>query len=133
MKGFTKDGIPVDVYALPDSDISGRDVRGNSALAKKLNDGISRITVYNNNGAEISTVETGIVYDTLNVEDGELILTGGDSCIIYRKNGKEKFRSRLSGTIALVIPSGADATYTAVEDGYTEVIKLKTGEDPVSE
>ena len=37
VKGFTKDGIPVDVYALPDSDISGRDARGSSALAKKLN------------------------------------------------------------------------------------------------
>ncbi len=37
VKGFTKDGIPVDVYALPDSDISGRDACGSSALAKKLN------------------------------------------------------------------------------------------------
>ncbi len=37
VKGFTKDGIPVDVYALPDSDISGRDARGSLALAKKLN------------------------------------------------------------------------------------------------
>ena len=37
VKGFTKDGVPVDVYALPDDDISGRDARGSSALAKKLN------------------------------------------------------------------------------------------------
>ena len=37
VKGFTKDGIPVDVYALPDSGISGRDARGSSSLAKKLN------------------------------------------------------------------------------------------------
>ena len=37
VKGFTKDGIPVDVYALPDGSISGRDARGSSALAKKLN------------------------------------------------------------------------------------------------
>ena len=37
VKGFTKDGIPVDVYALPDNAISGRDARGSSALAKKLN------------------------------------------------------------------------------------------------
>ena len=37
VKGFTKDGIPVDVYALPDSGISGRDARGSRALAKKLN------------------------------------------------------------------------------------------------
>ncbi len=37
VKGFTKDGIPVDVYALPDDAISGRDARGSSALAKKLN------------------------------------------------------------------------------------------------
>jgi len=37
VKGFTKDGIPVDVYALPNSVISGRDACGSSALAKKLN------------------------------------------------------------------------------------------------
>ena len=37
VKGFTKDGVPVDVYALPDSGISGRDARGSSALAKKMN------------------------------------------------------------------------------------------------
>lgn len=37
VKGFTKDGIPVDVYALPDDDLSGRDARGSRALARKLN------------------------------------------------------------------------------------------------
>ena len=37
VKGFLKDGIPVDVYALPDSGIAGRDAWGSSALAKKLN------------------------------------------------------------------------------------------------
>ena len=37
VRGFTKDGIPVDVYTLPDDSISGRDARGSSALAKKLN------------------------------------------------------------------------------------------------
>jgi len=37
VKGFTKDGIPVDVYALPDDAVSGRDARGSTALAKKLN------------------------------------------------------------------------------------------------
>ena len=37
VKGFLADGIPVDVYALPDDSVSGRDARGSSALAKKLN------------------------------------------------------------------------------------------------
>ena len=37
VKGFTKDGIPVEVYALPDDSITGRGARGSSALAKKLN------------------------------------------------------------------------------------------------
>ena len=42
VKGFTKDGVPVDVYALPDDPaspqkITGRDARGSRALAKKLN------------------------------------------------------------------------------------------------
>jgi len=37
VKGFAKDGVPVNVYALPDAAIAGRDARGSSALAKKLN------------------------------------------------------------------------------------------------
>ena len=37
VKGFLKDGIPVDVYALPNDAITGRNARGSSALAKKLN------------------------------------------------------------------------------------------------
>ena len=37
VKGFTKDGIPVDMYALPDRDFSGRDAMGSRALAWKLN------------------------------------------------------------------------------------------------
>jgi hypothetical protein len=37
VKGFTKDGIPVDVYALPDGGIAGRNAMGSRALAKKLN------------------------------------------------------------------------------------------------
>ena len=37
VKGFTKDGIPLDVYAFPDDRIAGRDAWGSPALAKKLN------------------------------------------------------------------------------------------------
>ena len=37
VKGFLADGIPVDVYALPDDSVSGRVARGSSALVKKLN------------------------------------------------------------------------------------------------
>ena len=123
IKRFAGEGVTASV--------TGRE--GYFAIAKKQNDGVCKITIYNNNGQETASVETGIVYDTMNVEGGELILTGGDSCIIYRKNGKEKFRSRLGGTISLIIPSGADAAYTVVEEGATEVIKLKTGEDAVTE
>ena len=36
VKGFLADGIPVDVYALPDSGITGRDARGSRTLARKL-------------------------------------------------------------------------------------------------
>ena len=36
LKGFTKDGIPLDVYAFPDDRIAGRDAWGSPALAKKL-------------------------------------------------------------------------------------------------
>ena len=37
VKGFTKGGVPVDVYALPDGGLAGRDAWGSRALSKKLN------------------------------------------------------------------------------------------------
>ncbi len=101
----------------------------NFAVARKLSDGTSKITVYNNNGSATSSIETGMAYDRMCVSNGELILMSGDSCVIYRKNGKEKFRSKLNGTIELAYASGTNTTYTAVENGITEVIKLKTGEE----
>ena len=99
------------------------------AIARRLSDGTSQISVYNNNGSAESSVETGMAFDKMCVSGGELILASGDSCVIYRKNGKEKFRSRLNETIELVYASGSNATYTVVENGVTEVIKLKAGEE----
>ncbi len=104
---------------------------GNFAVARKLSDGTSKITIYNSNGSAASTVETGMAYDRMCVSNGELILMNGDSCVIYRKNGKEKFRSRLNSTIELAYSSGTNAAYTVVENGITEVIKLKAGEETV--
>ena len=99
------------------------------AIARKLSDGTSKISVYDANGSADSSVETGMTFDRIWVSDGELILVSGDACVIYRKNGKEKFRSRLNETIDLVFASGSKATYTVVENGITEVIRLKAGEE----
>ena len=103
------------------------------AIARKLNDGTFRITAYGINGTKETEIETGMSYDRIDLSNGELIVSGGDSCVIYRKNGKEKFRSRLSGSIKMVFLSGTGASYTVVGNEKTDVIKLKTGSEQKTE
>ncbi len=95
-------------------------------LAREQNTGIRLITLYDINGSEQMKIETGVSYDSLLSAGGELIITSGDACIIYRKDGREKFRAKMNDTIELMYPTGTKATYTVVEENSVEVIRLTT-------
>lgn len=64
-------------------------------------------------------------YNNVYAVKKELIITGGDDCLIVRANGKVKYNGKLSGNIVSVVPSGARLEYVVVYDDMTETIKLK--------
>lgn len=78
-----------------------------------------------------------ITFDYTNIyaAEKEIIISGGDHCLIYRTNGSVKFNGRFAGNIISVVPNGNNLEYVVVYDDATEIIKLKTDatEDIVQE
>ena len=64
-------------------------------------------------------------YNNIYAVKKELIISGGDDCLIVRSNGRVKYNGKLSGNIVSVVPSGARQEYVVVYDDMTEIIKLK--------
>lgn len=66
-------------------------------------------------------------YTNVYAAEKEIIISGENNCIIYRKDGSVKFDGCLSGNINSVVPSGNNLEYIVVYDTVTETIKLKSG------
>lgn len=66
-------------------------------------------------------------YSNVYAADKEIIISGGNNCLIYRKDGSVKFDGTLSGNINSIVPSGNHLEYIVVYDTVTETIKLKSG------
>ena len=66
-------------------------------------------------------------YSNVYAADKEIIISGGNNCLIYRKDGIVKFDGTLSGNINSIVPSGNHLEYIVVYDTVTETIKLKPG------
>lgn len=96
------------------------------AIAKKENEDKNLITVYDLNGKAVTTVVSSMGFDTMKLENDELILTSDDSYVIYRKNGDEKLRARFDDAISLIYPGGSKNEYTIVGKNKTEIIHLRT-------
>ena len=72
-------------------------------------------------------------YSNVYAADKEIIISGGNNCLIYRKDGSVKFDGTLSGNINSIVPSGNHLEYIVVYDTVTETIKLKSGAGSASE
>lgn len=72
-------------------------------------------------------------YSNVYAADKEIIISGGNNCLIYRKDGSVKFDGILSGNINSIVPSGNHLEYIVVYDTVTETIKLKSGAGSASE
>ena len=96
------------------------------AIARPEADGSTQITVYDLNGKAVSTIHSSMGFDTMRLEGDELILSLDDSCVIYKKNGDEKFRARFNDAIRLVVPGGSRSEYIIVGGSRTESVRLRT-------
>lgn len=95
-------------------------------LAVPRKDGLRTLNIYDTNGSQTGTIETGMQYDHIALGDKEVILALGDAGVIYRNNGEEKFRSRFDVNIQLIFPNMGDTTYTIVGENGAKCIRLTT-------
>lgn len=72
-------------------------------------------------------------YTNVYAAEKEIIISGGNNCTIYRKDGSIKFNGCLSGNINSIVPNGNNLEYIVVYDAVTETIKLKPGANASAE
>ena len=61
------------------------------------------------------------------------MITGGSECLILRSNGSVKYSGVLDGHIVSIVPGAGKNEYVVVYDTRTELIKLKSGANKVTE
>lgn len=95
-------------------------------LAVPRKDGLKTLNIYNADGSQTGTIETGMQYDRITLGNDEVILALGDAAVIYRNNGAEKFRSRFDVNIEMIFPNRGDTTYTIVSKNGAKMFRLTT-------
>lgn len=92
-----------------------------------------KVQVYDLKGNKKFDEYIDFPYSNVYAADKEIIISGGNNCLIYRKDGSVKFDGTLSGNINSIVPSGNHLEYIVVYDTVTETIKLKSGAGSASE
>lgn len=88
-------------------------------------DALYTLHAYNLRGKEMFSKSLSFDYDNIFAGKDEIIVTGGNDCAIFRKNGSVKFEGKLKSKIRSVVPSGKHLEYVVVYENETQVIKLK--------
>lgn len=88
-------------------------------------DNLYTIRAYNLRGNEMFSKSISFDYDNIFAGKDEIVVTGGNDCAIFRKNGSVKFDGKLKNRIRSVVPSGKHLEYVVVYENETQVIKLK--------
>lgn len=88
------------------------------------NEHLYEMKLYNMNGKLKFSRYIDFEYDNVYAASKEVIVTGGDDCLIMRSNGTCKYEGKLSGKIVSMVPSGNRLEYVVVYDSFTEIIKL---------
>lgn len=87
------------------------------------------IEVYDLKGNLKFSDQINFEYENIYAAEKEIIITGGNDCLIYRANGSVKYNGKLSGNIISVVPNGNNLEYVVVYSNATEIIKLKADID----
>jgi hypothetical protein len=84
---------------------------------------------YDLSGKEMFSYPFDIEYDNIYAADNEIIITGGNQCLIVSKGGRTKFTYAFPNMIKSMIPSSGSNEYIITFEGKTETIKLKAEDD----
>ena len=81
--------------------------------------------VYGHDGDELFHYAFNMAYDNIHAGKEEIILTGGNQCLIVTKKGRVKFRYAFDTTIRNMIPTSSSNEYIVTFEGKTEKIGLR--------
>lgn len=90
------------------------------------------VRAYNLKGKRIFEKYIDFAYDNVYASDKEVIITGGNECMILRANGSVKYEGELDGRIVSMVPGGKANEYVVVYENKTDIIKLKRSENSES-
>ena len=80
---------------------------------------------YDLSGREMFSYPFNIEYDNIYAANDEIIITGGNQCLIISKSGRTKFTYAFPNMIKSMIPSSGSNEYIMTFENKTETIKLK--------
>ena len=81
--------------------------------------------VYDLSGNELFHYSFNMVYDNIHAGKDEIILTGGNQCMIITRKGRVKFRYSFDDMVRNMIPTSSSNEYVVTFEGKTEKIGLK--------
>ena len=81
--------------------------------------------VYDLDGKEIFHYSFNMIYDNIHAGKDEIILTGGNQCMIITKKGRVKFRYSFDDMVRNMIPTSSNNEYVVTFEGKTEKIGLR--------
>lgn len=82
--------------------------------------------VFDLNGNSEFEYAFSMAYDKIYADNEEIIIIGGNQCLIIQKNGRTKFSYTFDGMLKSMIPSLGSNEYIVTFEDRTETIKLKT-------
>lgn len=81
--------------------------------------------VYDLNCKKLFDYSFNMKYDKIHASDEELIITGGNQCLIIQKNGRTKFAYTFDTMIKSMIATSRPNEYVVTFENRTEIIRLK--------
>lgn len=82
--------------------------------------------VFDLSGKNLFDYSFNMDYDKIHATPEEIIITGGNRCLIIQKSGRTKFAFTFDGMIKAMIPSYRTNEYIITLENRTETIRLRT-------
>ena len=93
---------------------------------KKENDTAYILHSYDLSGKKNFEYSFNMDYDKIYTAEDEIIISGGNQCLIIQSNGRKKFSYTFDGIVKSITPSSRRNEYMVTFENKTETIRLKT-------
>jgi hypothetical protein len=84
------------------------------------------LTLYDLSGKQDFEYAFNMDYDKIFAGENEIIITGGNQCLIIEKNGRTKFSYTFDNMVKSMIPSPKENEYIVTYENKTETIRLRS-------